>query len=129
MTGTPSAVKFTAAGRSQTPAGREAQNRRYLERMATASGVAGILSDAAKGAAEDLARRRAEFDELYRSREETAAALREAQYQVHDLHLDRVKLLEQAETLRRVEQGGWWRLRQRLLPVLRAARALRRSKR
>jgi glycogen(starch) synthase len=34
-------------------------------------------------------------------------------------------LHERDETLRRIEQGGWWRLRSRLLPLLRLARRLR----
>jgi glycosyltransferase involved in cell wall biosynthesis len=129
MTGTPSVIKFAGTGRSQSPAEREAQNRRYLERMATETGIARILSDAVQGAAEDLAHRREEVDELYRSREETAAALSDAQDLVHRLYEDRTGLLESAATLRRVEAGGWWRLRGRLLPLLSAARALSRRKR
>jgi hypothetical protein len=34
-------------------------------------------------------------------------------------------LRQRHETLCRVEQGGWWRLRQRLLPLLRLAGRLR----
>ncbi len=129
MTGTPSVLKFSAEGRSQSPSEREAQNRRYLERMADPAGVAHIVSDAMAGAGDELALRRKEFDDLLSLHKETAVELVEAREKVHRLSVDLDWHRERVEMLDNILHGGWWRLRGRLLPLLRPARALSRRKR
>jgi GT2 family glycosyltransferase/exopolysaccharide biosynthesis predicted pyruvyltransferase EpsI len=52
-------------------------------------------------------------------REKLAASLREAEQNLN-------WLAERNSTLTRIESGGWWRLRGRLLPLLRVASAVRR---
>jgi hypothetical protein len=46
-------------------------------------------------------------------------------WRVRELEDERAWLLERHETLERVQEGGWWRLRQRVLPALRLATRVR----
>ena len=114
--GTPTVLHLRGTGRAQTPAERVEQNRALLARMQDPH---------------ELARLRAEMAHaIYRR-------LADHQQEGHHLGLEVAALrtqLEgataQAEELRgaldRTYNGGWWRLRARVLPLLRARSAVAR---
>jgi glycosyltransferase involved in cell wall biosynthesis len=112
----PTVLHLRGTGRPQSHAERIEQNRALLERMRDPV---------------ELARLRAEMGHAVFRR------LADHQQESHHLRLEVESLqaqLEQAsavaaalrETLERTYSGGWWRLRGRLLPVLRARSALTR---
>jgi GT2 family glycosyltransferase/exopolysaccharide biosynthesis predicted pyruvyltransferase EpsI len=72
------------------------------------------------------ARLRNELEEVKADARAREAALEAAQVALEPVMTTLEALRQRAETLARIEAGGWWRLRGRLLPVMRLAGALRR---
>jgi hypothetical protein len=73
-----------------------------------------------------LARTRAEVDQLSASLGEAHAAIAAAHAHVADQDEEIAKLRISHETLVRIEQGGWWRMHEAMLPALRLYRTIRR---
>ena len=97
MTSEPTVLHFRATGREQTWTDRVRQNTAWFERISDQGRLAELRH------------------ELRRARSERDAGLLDL-----ELELDRLRGIERELEL--VHAGGWWRLRSRLLPVLRLLR-------
>jgi exopolysaccharide biosynthesis predicted pyruvyltransferase EpsI/glycosyltransferase involved in cell wall biosynthesis len=73
-----------------------------------------------------LARTRAEVEQLRAALAQAHEAIAAAHAHVAGQREELAKLRISHETLVRIEQGGWWRLREAVLPALRLCRTIRR---
>jgi glycosyltransferase involved in cell wall biosynthesis len=72
---------------------------------------------------------RAELEQLAAGADQLRSDLARAAQTIHSQASALTVLNQRNETLRRIEDGGWWRLRSRLLPLLRIAAWLRGQRR
>ena len=85
-----------------------------------------VLADAyAADLRSRLAAQAAEIDELRRQAADREGIVAELESAVRRDTTETALLRERAALLTQIQQGGWWRLRGRLLPLLRAATAFR----
>jgi glycosyltransferase involved in cell wall biosynthesis len=80
------------------------------------------------GVATERDQLRADRDQLRVARDQLRAELEQATATVQSQAAMLAVLQQHDETLRRIEAGGWWRLRGRLLPLLRLGERLRQSR-
>jgi glycosyltransferase involved in cell wall biosynthesis len=107
----PTHLHFQATGREQAWADRVRQNAAWLERISDPERLPALRAELRRAAGEHEARMLARIDALEAEVAATDARLAHAAGETARL----------AETLARIEAGGWWRLRRRLLPLLRLA--------
>ncbi len=111
MTDEPTVLHFRATDRDQPWPERVRQNTTWLQRIGDPEALAALRRE--------LRRQRAEREaEWMGDIESLSARLELADAEV-------ARLAESERTLARIYAGGWWRLRGRLLPVLRLARRAR----
>lgn len=116
MSATPTILHVRGTWRTQTPAERVAQNRRLAAAVGEAGATARLRSAgvrAAEGERERLERERAELER------ERAELLEVQRTLLADIDTLGREVERQRALLRAIFEGGWWRLRDRLLRLSR----------
>ena len=128
----PTHLHFRASGREQAWPLRVRQNAAWLARIEDPDGL-GEVRTALRRAHGDWTARALAIERWGNEQAHTVNALH-AEVAARDARIAELEprlaaaeaeSLQRGETLARIEAGGWWRLRRRLLPLLRLARRAR----
>jgi Glycosyl transferase family 2 len=124
MSGTPTILNLLGSNRAQTPEQRRRQNGRHAEALGDPRAAAHLRSHAVRAGQRQLsdleqvlADRTVQVDELVERLGEVVERLGEVERET----------LRQREALTAIYDGGWWRLRNRLLRLPLAGRVIRRG--